>query len=163
MGRSCSRGGWDGVDLVANPTASTSSTIDGVWLVPFRSGRVVTDEHVWIGATSPSLNAEVSRDEYRIFDRPEELSQDGVLHLDRGSVEDGLLMSRNGQTAAVWMARLQNLVQEQGTYSHISLSCPAWQTFKVRIHDLSKAVTIAGGRAYRVSFSFREVTSFRVT
>lgn len=97
-------------------------------------------------------------DEFTIFNRPEELSQDGVLHLDRGQIDDGLVMARNGQTAAVWMTRLQNLIRDQRQYGFVMLACPSWDPFKVKISGLSKSITIAGGVAYRVSFSFRQVT-----
>jgi hypothetical protein len=143
---------------MANPSVVADPNINGVWLIPHIGNAPVVEEAAWIGATSPSLSAEVSRDEFTIFNRREELSQDGVLHLDRGQIDDGLLMDRHGQTAATWLTRLQNLIRQQRSYGFVVLSSPSWEPFRVKINDLSKSITIAGGLAYRVSFSFREVT-----
>lgn len=143
---------------MANPTSAFTGSIDGTWLIPHVNNTPVLNAEAWIGATSPPLTAEYSMDEFTIFNRPEELAQMGVLHLDRGQVDDGLLLARNGQTAATWLTRLQNIIQNQRSYSYVLLSCTAWQPFRVRIGGLSKSVTIAGGLAYRVSFPFSEVT-----
>lgn len=137
---------------------SFTGSIDGVWLTPYVNHLPVAAGTCWIGTTSPALNAEFSMDEYTIFNRAEELSQDGVLHLDRGQISDGLLMARNGQTAETWMTRLQNLIRDQRSYSYVTLSSPSWSPFRVKISNLSKSITIAGGRAFLVSFNFREVT-----
>lgn len=143
---------------MSNPTASATHTVDGIWLYPHTNGFPVSGAEAWMLATSPPLSREMSMDEFTVFNREEELSQDGALHLYRGSIDGGLVMSRNGQTAAVWMARLENLIQNQRQYGYVMLVTPTWAPFKVKIFNLSKSVTQAGGKAYLVGFSFRQVT-----
>lgn len=142
---------------MASPLASVSSTVDGQWLVPYNaSGTPVTNREAWIGGPSSDLDAEMSMDEFTIFNREEVLSQDGVLHLYVGTIA-GLVMDRNGQTAETWMDRLEYLVRNQRTFGSIHYVTARYD-FKVKLRGLSKSPTIAGGRAWLVSLNFREVT-----
>lgn len=140
-----------------NPVVIFDGHIDGVWLVPHRNGIPVPGTEAWIAATSPSTEAELSSDEFTIFNRAEELSQDGVLHLDRGSIENGLLMSRHGLTADEWLKRLRSLIREQRSYGSIVLVSSRYQPFRVKIKGLAQQPTVAGGPAWRVDVPFREV------
>jgi hypothetical protein len=144
---------------VPNPVVTFTGAIDGIWLVPLRNGQVVSGVEAWIGAESPATSAEMSSDEFTIFNRAEELSQDGVLHLDRGTIEDGLLMSgrHGGLTADQWLARLRALIRDQRKYTSLVMVTSRYQPFPVRIKGLTQRPTIAGGPAWRVDVPFREV------
>lgn len=142
----------------ANSTVTFDESIDGVWLIPHRVGRPLSDSEVFIAANPPDLHADVASEEFDLPNRREILSQDGVFHLDRGSIEDAPLLSKHGETAATWRQRLENLIGSQRSYGHVLLVCPWYEPFRVRIRDLSKRPAhLAGIRTFRVSFSFRQV------
>lgn len=142
---------------MANPVVSVADAIDGEWLVPYTaSGSPVAGQEAWIGGPSAELSADVSMDEYTIFTRQEILSQDGVLHLYVGTIA-GLIISHNGQTAATWMTRLENLVKNQRSFGSIRYVTARYD-FRVKLKGLSKSPVIAGGRAWSVSVPFREVS-----
>lgn len=139
---------------MANPRATFSGTVDGVWLLPHTSGGLVTSAQAWIGASSPSTDAVRSVDTYTVSSRAEQISNAGVLHLDTGAI-DGLLMDRHGLTADGWLLRLRSLIKDQRLYTVYLASARYY--FKVELNGLSQVPTIAGGRAWNVVVPFREL------
>ncbi len=137
-----------------NPSTTQSGSIDGVWLLPLRSGSLVTSAQAWVGAPSPSTEAVRSVETYTVSSRAELISNAGVLHLDTGSIE-GLLIDRHGLTANAWLRRLHSLIKNQRDYQVYLASARYY--FPVELNGLSQSPIIAGGRAWNVTVPFREL------
>lgn len=143
---------------MANPRVTFDGPINGVWLYPHRNGLPVAGVEVFIAADPPNLHADVHSEEFVLPNRREILSQDGVFHLDSGSIDDAPLLTKYGVTAAAWLTRLENLIANQRSYESVVLASAWYEPFRVRISDLGKRPAhIGGGRTFRVSFAFRQV------
>lgn len=141
---------------MANPTISPplGYMVDGLWLHPFRANGIVTEHSAWVGSNSPALSAELSGDLLIAPSRRAKISQNGVMHLDEGTVS-GILLDRNGHTATEWMRRLNYLAVHQAEFQGVILLTNHY-LFPVEIRGLEKAKTPAG---WEVSFGIRELST----
>jgi hypothetical protein len=141
---------------MANPTASFTGTVKGVWLMPRNGVGVVADARAWIGGPSPDTDVEVSSAVYTVPGRRAKISSRGTVHLDEGVIS-GALFDFNGLTGDQWLTRLQDLVRNQHLYV-VRLTSSRYD-FPVELGNFSKSPAQMGaGRAWRIDVDFREVS-----
>lgn len=104
-----------------NPTQTQTDSTDGIWLLPYESGEVVTSAQCWIRGNHPDEGRSRALGEMETPFREETFTQAGVLHLRRGTIE-GTLMDGHGKTAAQWKNRLERLVRDQKKYARVMLA-----------------------------------------
>lgn len=149
--------GTAGERSTTNPTATFTTNIDGIWLLPLsRTGGLTANKEAWIGGRHPNEDYDQSRADFASPYSREEFSQVGVLHLAKG-VLDGLILERHGVTGAGWFERLRNLIKSQRKYERVVLATPR-DFFNVELGALSGSPTIAGGHAWEVSVPYRQLT-----
>lgn len=154
---------WAVRALASNGTPSTYASedftgeIDGTWLLPVKNAQVVSAQRAWIGRDSEESVREQSYASTQVPGRAEEVSQPGVLHLEKGSLF-GYLQERHGLTAKEWLTRLDSLIERMDSYSFVWLTNNR-EHMKVEVTGTprTRRPVFLGGDAYEVSCGFREL------
>ncbi len=143
----------------ARATAQTfSGEIDGAWLLPQVRGTLDAAYEAWIGASTPGSQMEESGSLIHVPSREEGVASRGVLHLEQGSVEGLLLASQHGKTADQWLERVVNVVKQKSRFDRIWLVTPRYFKPIEPYGPVVKEPEIAGGRAWRVTLAYRELS-----
>jgi hypothetical protein len=145
----------DGTRSATNPTETFSDTIDGLWVLPLeRKGRLSEDNEAWVGSDHPSEERARTFGEFESPFSTEAFTQAGKLHLRRGTIA-GLLLDRNGLTAAQWLARWKALIRRQASYAKLVVASNR-DFFPVELTTGIAADPVPGSR-WEISVPYREL------
>lgn len=101
---------------MANPTASPSITIEGVWLIPLLAGVVQESRKVYIEADSTPMTMPGMADVFEPPSRSVKIGHLATAKQFEGTIS-GDVTTAHGTSAAAWAERLRTLHRDQGQFT----------------------------------------------